>query len=197
MMIMMRKRQPRTSLYSFVVLCGIATLTTLLPVSLSANVNKNQQNDEESGGEGRGGYGIDVSAPIQHLASWNYDWLPHNVDPGPHNPVPLRLQGQPLQTLGHRHGFYLNYIEGCRKHYKEQGNNCDRFELDRMLMNQRQPQSMKNYTDVGFKKIRAPDNVVQLIQAFWKSNHYKGKAENWQAGNSYVSFCKADSYHHS
>jgi hypothetical protein len=185
---MTKKRQSTVLNFAFCV-----TLTALLPVSLSAIVKnkiKQEAKEEEEHGEGGGGYGIDVSAPVQHYASRNYDWLPHNVDPGPHNPVPMLLRGQPVQTLGDRHRFYLDYLDGCRNHYSdvpEHASYCDRFELDRMLMNQRQPQSMKNYTDIGFKKIRAPDNVVQLIEAFWKSNHYKGKEEKWHVGNSYVS----------
>jgi hypothetical protein len=175
-MIMTMKRQRALFSSAAAFCCTVVTLL-LLPT-----VNTKQE---------AGGYGIDVSAPIQHVVSSNYDWLPHNVHPGEHNPVPVRLQDQPVQPLGDRHVFYLNYLNGCRNHYKEeQGSSsswCDRFELDRMLMNQRQPQSMKNYTDIGFKKISAPDNVVKLIEAFWKSNHFKGKEEKWHVGNSYVS----------
>ena len=59
-------------------------------------------------------------------------------------------------------------------------------ELDRVAMTLRQPQSMTNYTSVGFKKIRAPEAVFSLIKTFWDRNSEKQKPENWGVGNTYT-----------
>lgn len=39
---------------------------------------------------------------------------------------------------------------------------------------------MQNYTELGFKKIRAPEEVWQRIKKFWEEN--KGR-ENWKDEN--------------
>lgn len=59
-------------------------------------------------------------------------------------------------------------------------------ERDRIEMSLRQPQSMQNYTDVGFKKIRAPENVFKLIKQFWETNKDKQKKETWGVANTYT-----------
>jgi len=94
----------------------------------------------------------------------------------------------PLQPLGDRAEAYVKHLQGCRNHYKDSGHSesCDLFEYHRMLMNQRQPQSMKNYTDVGFLKTKAPASVIELINTFWNQNQHKGRPEAWQDGNIYV-----------
>lgn len=135
-------------------------------------------------------YGIDVSFPIQRKVSTNYPWLPHNVDPD-NNPTPPMYVDKPIQPLGDRQSIYVAHLNACRAHYD---GTCDRFELDRMLMNLRQPQSVTNYTKVGFQKIRAPERVFQLVSNFWQSNHYKGKPENWHVGNSYLNHWDSPTY---
>jgi hypothetical protein len=92
--------------------------------------------------EGVTGYGIDVSFPIHHRVSTNYAWLDHNIDPD-HNPMPMRYQGIPVQTLGDRQKVYAKHLEACRHAYKDQSGQCDLYEYDRLLMNMRQPQSME------------------------------------------------------
>jgi hypothetical protein len=59
-------------------------------------------------------------------------------------------------------------------------------ENDRVQMSLRQPQSMQNYTEAGFKKIRAPEAVYKLIKQFWDTNHDKQKKENWGVANTYT-----------
>lgn len=44
--------------------------------------------------------------------------------------------------LGDRKAFYEDYIEGCRQHYGKKGSRCDITERDRLIMSERQPQSM-------------------------------------------------------
>ena len=70
-------------------------------------------------------YGLDVSFPIHQRIITDSN---NNV-------------------LGDRQTLYLKHLEGCRQAYDAL--NCDMFEYDRLLMNQRQPQSMKNYTETG------------------------------------------------
>lgn len=53
-------------------------------------------------------------------------------------------------------------------------------------MTMRQPQSMQNYTEVGFKKIRAPEKLFSLIQEFWEKNKNNGQAEQWGIANTYT-----------
>ena len=66
------------------------------------------------------------------------------------------------------------------------GSRCQMTERDRIEMSLRQPQSMQNYTDVGFKKIRAPENVFKLIKQFWETNKDKQKKETWGVANTYT-----------
>lgn len=89
-------------------------------------------------------YGVDVSMPIHHRVSLNYPWLPHNVDRVNSKASPL-LEKSPLQILGDRHQLYVDHLKGCRENSKDPSE-CDRYELNRILMNLRQPQSVKNYT---------------------------------------------------
>jgi hypothetical protein len=40
-------------------------------------------------------------------------------------------------------------------------------------------------TETGWKKIRAPAHLKELVDDFWSNNHDKAKPENWDVGNSY------------
>jgi hypothetical protein len=137
-------------------------------------------------------YGLDVSFPIQRRVSTNYPWLPHNLDPSLR--VPLEFQDKPLQVLGNRMDMYVQHLKACRRAYPQNPQECDNYEYTRITMNRRQPQSMRNYTETGFLKIRAPDRVVELIQAFWEKNKDKRKEENWGVGNSYINSWEAPTY---
>lgn len=131
------------------------------------------------------GYGVDVSFPVHHGISTNYAWLPHNTDPA-HNPVPKQYKDMPIQTLGARSKFYDEFLNGCRQHYGNRAFSCDQTEKDRLAMSVRQPQSMQNYTDVGFKKIRAPEPLIKLLNEHWKINKENKKQEQWSTGNTYT-----------
>jgi hypothetical protein len=89
-------------------------------------------------------YGADVSFPVHHRVSENYPWLAHNVDPDSNTASPL-MKMSPLQVLGDRHRLYVEHLKGCREN-SEISSECDQYELNRLLMNLRQPQSVKNYT---------------------------------------------------
>lgn len=136
-------------------------------------------------------YGVDVSWPMQsHKISTNYAWLPHNVDPE-NNPTPEEYKGMPIQMLGNKQKDYDEFLEGCRAHYPKYARSCDSTERDRIEMSQRQPSSMQNYTEVGFKKIRAPEKMFNLLKEFWEKNKDKQVNENWPKGNTYTNHWKA------
>jgi len=102
-------------------------------------------------------------------------------------PIHRRVQTE-NNPLGDRQSLYKKHLEGCRKASPENEGACDYYEYFRMLMNVRQPQSMQNYTETGFKLIRAPDHVVELVSEFWEKNRDKAKPETWPEGNSYINF---------
>jgi len=130
-------------------------------------------------------YGVDVSFPMQYSeASTNYPWLKHNMDPS--IPVPEEYKGMVPQPLGDKQTFYKDFLQGCIDSFGKKGKRCVQTELDRVAMTLRQPQSMQNYTKVGYKKLRAPPEVWSLIKNFWDANKENQKAENWGAGNTYT-----------
>jgi prolyl 4-hydroxylase len=130
-------------------------------------------------------YGVDVSFPIHHdFVSNNYNWLPHNVDSS--IPTPNKYKDMVRQPLAGRQEFYDKFLSDCVKHFGRKGQRCVVNEEDRIAMSLRQPQSMQNYTEIGFKKIRAPDEVFTLIKEFWEKNKDKAKPEQWGVGNTYT-----------
>eukprot|EP00567_Pseudictyota_dubia_P006485 CAMPEP_0197440578 /NCGR_PEP_ID=MMETSP1175-20131217/7045_1 /TAXON_ID=1003142 /ORGANISM="Triceratium dubium, Strain CCMP147" /LENGTH=507 /DNA_ID=CAMNT_0042970713 /DNA_START=207 /DNA_END=1730 /DNA_ORIENTATION=+ len=143
-------------------------------------------------------YGVDVSFPIHRRTSINYPWLPHNKrnDADAGNDVPTLYKNMPLQVLGDRQSVYASHLEGCREAYKatSQSSQCDVYEYDRILMNNRQPQSMENYTEVGFLKTRAPDKVIEIARDFWDKNHLNRKQEKWPPGNTYTNHWSSPTY---
>ena len=53
-------------------------------------------------------------------------------------------------------------------------------------MNLEQPPNQINYTEIGFKKIRAPQNLWEPLIAFYERNKLEEHAESWPKGNTYV-----------
>jgi len=101
--------------------------------------------------------------------------------------------------LADRQAVYDEYIEGCRKKYEKRGGACDASEDGRIDMSLSQPKSMQNYTDLGFKKIRTPPKVWDLLLDFWNKNDpthtiHKQKPENWSTGNSYANHWSSPTY---
>jgi prolyl 4-hydroxylase len=121
-------------------------------------------------------YGVDTSFPMHR---------PHIEDPA--------------NILPNRQEIYDEYVEGCRQKYPEPKGICEDSENGRVDMALAQPQSMQNYTDLGFTKIKTPPKVWELLQEFWKSNDPTGdihtaKAENWSRGNSYANHWVSPTY---
>mmetsp|Transcript_13189 Transcript_13189/g.20052 ORF Transcript_13189/g.20052 Transcript_13189/m.20052 type:complete len:452 (+) Transcript_13189:983-2338(+) len=115
-------------------------------------------------------YGVDVSFPI----------FSPNVSPG--------------SSLHGRQEFYNEFMRGCRDYEGKRGSACDQVEKDRIEMSRRQPRSMVNYTDTGFRKIRAPQELMDLLLPFWEEHKDEMKKENWFVGNTYVNHWKSPSY---
>ena len=96
--------------------------------------------------------------------------------------------------LGDRAALYDEFITGCREYYGKKAHACDETERDRLAMSLRQPQSMVNYTDTGFKKIRAPEQLRKLLTEYWETNKDKKKQEVWSTGNTYTNHWAAPTY---
>ena len=124
------------------------------------------------------------SWPMHHAkVTSNYPWLPHHMDPS--LPVPEDHINQPIQPLGDIQSRYKKYMKDCFDYYQAKGHKgirCTQTEQDRIDMSLRQPQSMRNYTKMGFTKIRAPDHVFALLQSFWAKNKDRRKLEQWPPG---------------
>mmetsp|Transcript_6355 Transcript_6355/g.9783 ORF Transcript_6355/g.9783 Transcript_6355/m.9783 type:complete len:446 (-) Transcript_6355:1110-2447(-) len=139
-------------------------------------------------------YGVDISFPQHYYnASSNFAWLPHNVDPE-NNPTPPDLKNIAIQPLGDKETWYQKHIQGCVDFYGEKGTRCIENERERIDMNLRQPQSMRNYTKYGFTKIRAPDKVFEMLKAFWEANRGEEYLEDWPVGNTYTNHWKTPTY---
>lgn len=87
-----------------------------------------------------GDYGVDVSYPIHHGIDKN-------------------------SYFGKR---YHDYMEGC---YRWSGKaSCDATERARLEMNRDQPRLQHNYSDIGFKKMKAPPEVWNPLIKFYNEN---------------------------
>lgn len=123
-------------------------------------------------------YGADISFPMHHASvSTNYPWLPHNMDSSIETPE--EYKDMPIQPLGDKQSFYENYVEGCVNQFEDKSRRCLNNERERVEMTLRQPQSMRNYTEQGFLKIRAPEPLMELLYKFWHANNETQKSENW------------------
>jgi prolyl 4-hydroxylase len=138
-------------------------------------------------------YGVDVSFPMHHhQVSNNYAWLPHNTDSSV--PTPPEYRDMSVQPLGNMQARYDTFLQECVEYYGKKGERCVSTEQDRIAMSLRQPQSMQNYTELGYKKIRAPEAVYKLIREFWDRNNKEQKMEQWGVGNTYTNNWKAPTY---
>ncbi|KAG7368599.1 ankyrin repeat domain protein [Nitzschia inconspicua] len=97
--------------------------------------------------------------------------------------------------LGDRQVVYDHYMQGCREKWGTQGaKRCDANEADRLEMTRRQPQSMVNYTSTGFKKIKAPPKVWDMLSSYWERNKDDRQLENWGKGNIYTNNWESETY---
>lgn len=138
-------------------------------------------------------YGVDISFPMHHeRVSINYPWLEHNVNSD--IPTPPEYTDMPIQPLGNVQERYDDYMQGCVDYYNQyenpRGDRCWDNEIERIHMTSRQPQSVYNYTQLGYKKMRAPDHVFQLLKDFWDKNKGMEAKEKWPIANIYTNHWK-------
>ena len=141
--------------------------------------------DTKSKSEGERIYGVDVSFPMH--SAWADDIL-HIEE------YPQKSANRTIQPLGDRKTFYKNYMMGCREFYGSKSQSCDQNERDRISMSRNQPKVMQNYTDIGFKKIQAPADVMGLLQKFWRANRQLQVLEKWATGNTYTNHWESPTY---
>ena len=80
------------------------------------------------------------------------------------------------QKLGpERQMLYDEFIHGCE---------CADHDEERLYQNLHQPPAMKNYTKLGFQKIRAPDKLYKLLKDFWDANRDKA-VDEWEEPSSF------------
>ena len=109
-------------------------------------------------------YGVDVSFPM-------------------HYPIKKNLKSaDPLKRMFAQR--YEDHINACYKKYSFR--ECDANERARLEMSLDQPAHQHNYTEVGFKKLKAPDELYKPLKDFYESNKAKRKLEMWPRGNTYV-----------
>lgn len=91
--------------------------------------------------------------------------------------------------------FYQRYQEsmaGCYKAFSKP--ECDATERARMEMNLAQPKKQHNYTELGFKKTKVPEDLFKDIIKFYEDHVEDEKLENWPRGNTYVNNWESPSY---
>ena len=133
-------------------------------------------------------YGVDVSWPMHNdHVSQNFAWLQtEGVDGGNSTNTDA-----PISHLPERQQIYEDYINGCVEYYGKNGGRCRSGEESRISMCLRQPKSMTNYTDVGFKKIKAPPDLMKMLVKFWEDNKELEYREEWPVGNVYTNHWKS------
>jgi hypothetical protein len=125
----------------------------LLAITTGSSVSTSSSASQVLNAFGQDSYGVDVSFPVHYMNVMNKEDNP----------------------LGDRQKFYDEFMDGCREHYtgKRGSHACDITEEDRFAMSLRQPASMQNYTDTGFKKVQAPKQVFDMLSDYWKKNYDK------------------------
>ncbi len=88
------------------------------------------------------------------------------------NPTSPEYVGMPVQYLGNRRGKYDRMIKACEDHYGglTMFSVCKMTKEDHVEMSLKQPSRMRNYTELSFKKIRAPKEVWECVEKFWEEN---------------------------
>ena len=97
-----------------------------------------------------------------------------------------------LSVLGDKQTLYDNFMETCRKAAGSifSSYSCENSENFRVKMNKFQPMSMRNYTELGFKKIKAPANIYNTLKAFWDT-HKEDAIQEWHSVNTYHNMWEA------
>ena len=75
-------------------------------------------------------------------------------------------------------------MAGCAKKYSYR--ECHSTEVERLKMSLDQPKSQHNYTELGFKKVKLPQRVWEVLSKFYEENKHLAKEERWSRGYTYV-----------
>ena len=90
-------------------------------------------------------------------------------------------------TFGDKQALYDGFMNGCREaaatHETGGKHSCD--EGPRLTMNRNQPRGMRNYTKLGFVKIRAPEEVFSSLANFWEENTKDAGVTEWSDLNTH------------
>jgi prolyl 4-hydroxylase len=116
---------------------------------------------------------VAVAAEVNEMGQESYDidssWAIHST--------------KLADTFGNKQALYDEYMDGCRAAVPETDlASCN--DDYRVNMNLHQPSSMRNYTRLGFKKIKTPERVFNLLKDFWERNKDRQYTE-WNTVNVY------------
>jgi hypothetical protein len=100
--------------------------------------------------------------------------------------VSWAIQSKELSNrFGDKQALYNSFIENCHVAAGHKARMSAKDGEDfRIKMNTAQPRSMRNYTKMGFLKIKAPAETFKLIKDFWEQNRHKNETE-WHSINTY------------
>ena len=91
--------------------------------------------------------------------------------------------------------FSIRYEKSMAGCYKDSSRKeCDATERSRIEMNLEQPRSQHNYTEIGFKKTRVPDDLWREISEFYEAHKTNLELEAWPPGNTYVNNWESPTY---
>lgn len=144
-------------------------------------------------------YGVDCSFPMHTLQFSQDDNT--NGCAAFENTNGKNDNNEHLSLLGDRYTVYHDFMGGCRAKF---GKRCDHTEDSRVEQMHRQVPSLKNYTDTGFTKLKAPTELYEMIQDHWKRNtqepsrddsnvnmaalDHPAHVEEWTKGHTYVNY---------
>lgn len=83
-------------------------------------------------------------------------------------------------------------MRGCAEAYSK--HECEDTEMSRLRMSRDQPASQYNYTEIGFKKIRTPPAVFDIIKGFYDRNKDNKHLEGWGRGYTYTNHWVSPTY---
>ena len=87
---------------------------------------------------------------------------------------------------------YKGIMQGCYNLYSKQ--ECDNDVVGRWQQNLQQPATQHNYTDIGFKLMRAPSEIYDPILKFYRENRANKRLEKWYRGSTIVNSWSSPSY---
>ena len=83
-------------------------------------------------------------------------------------------------------------MEHCAKRYSK--GSCDANERSRMQLNRVQPPLQKNYTELGYAKLKAPEGSYRRLKTFFDQFRNNEQEEAWPAGNTYTNHWDSPTY---